>query len=449
MTGAAVERPRRVLTLWDLIVYGIVLIQPIAPVGIFGLSLKMSNGHVVTTILIAMVAMMFTALSYGRMASAYPSAGSAYTYVGQTFGPYPGFFVGWAMVLDYLIIPLINTIYGALALQRLAPEIPYAVWAGLLAVLMTALNIRGVRLMSRASTVLLAVMCVVIGAFLLLAVRYLFGEGGWDALVSVRPFYDPSTFDIKVVMTATSLAALTYIGFDGVTTLAEEVKDPRRTIPLATVLVCLLTGVFSALEVYLAQRAWPDWQSFPHLETAFMDVTARVGGQLLFHAMGAVLVIAAIGSGLTGQAGAARLLYAMGRDGTLPRKFFGRFDHRRNSPTFNICFLGVVAWAGALAISYEMAAEVLNFGAFLAFMAVNLAAARKFLFAPTGLGAKRIIFHGVAPAVGFLFCFGIWWNLPAPARIAGAVWFAAGLIHLAIKTSAFRCRPAMIDFSEN
>ncbi|MCW5978140.1 MAG: APC family permease [Bryobacteraceae bacterium] len=449
MAALAVERPKRVLTLWDLIVYGIVLIQPIAPVGIFGLALRMSNGHVATTILIAMVAMLFTALSYGRMASAYPSAGSAYTYVGRTFGAYPGFFVGWAMVLDYLIIPLINTIYGALALHRLAPEVPYAAWAGIFAVVMTLLNVRGVRVMSKASAILLAVMCVVIGAFLLMAVRYLFHAGGWGALVSVKPFYNPETFDIRVVMTATSLAALTYIGFDGVTTLAEEVKNPRRTIPLATVLVCLLTGVFSSIEVYLAQLAWPDWESFPHLETAFMDVTARVGGSILFQAIGAVLVVAALGSGLTGQAGAARLLYAMGRDGTLPRRFFGRFDSRRNSPTFNICFLGVVAWAGALAISYEFSAELLNFGAFLAFMGVNLAAARKYFFQPGESGGRRILLDAAAPGLGFVFCFGIWWNLPTPARIAGAVWFAAGLLHLAAQTHGFRRKPAMIDFSES
>src|SRR5207245_9701842 len=150
---------RRVLTLWDLVVYGVVLIQPIAPVGIFGVALKISKGHAVTTILIAMVAMMLTAVSYGRMAALYPSAGSAYTYVGRGFGPYAGFLVGWAMFLDYLITPVLNVIYGALTIQRIVPEVPYAIWAVAFAAGITALNLRGLRSLARATTILPAVMC--------------------------------------------------------------------------------------------------------------------------------------------------------------------------------------------------------------------------------------------------------------------------------------------------
>ena len=182
---------RRVLTLWDLVFYGIVLIQPIAAVPLFGIADKLSRGHVVTTILIAMIAMMLTAFSYGRMATAYPAAGSAYVYVGRELNPHLGFLTGWAMMLDYLVIPIINTIYGALTLARLFPAVPYIVWAAIIAALTTYLNLRGIRSTARTNIVLLVVMCAVIVAFLILAVHYLVHADGVKALFSLHPFYDP------------------------------------------------------------------------------------------------------------------------------------------------------------------------------------------------------------------------------------------------------------------
>lgn len=441
MTEAAGTPDRRVLGIRDLIVYGIVLIQPIAPVGIFGIAGKISHGHVVAAILVAMIAMAFTAASYGHMAGRYPSAGSAYTYVGRTFGAVPGFLVGWAMFLDYLIIPVVNVIYGALTLARLMPWVPYWCWAALFAAAITLLNLRGVRIMARANDLLLATMSVVIVAFVVVAVRFVAAAQGWGGLVSFAPLYNPATFDAGSLMTATSLAALTYIGFDGVTTLAEEVKDPARTVPIATVLVCLLTGVFSAVEVYLAQLIWPDFTTFPNLETAFLDVTRRAGGEILFQAMGVILVVACLGSGLAGLAGAARLLYAMGRENVLPRRWFGRFDSRRNQPTANIVLVGVLALAGAIGISYERGAALLNFGAFLAFMGVNLAALRSFGLARNGRPAWRMALGVGAPALGFLFCAAIWWSLPLPAKLAGGVWFAVGVAQVIWKTRGFRQAP--------
>jgi len=414
---------KRVLGLRDLVVYGIVLIQPIAPVGIFGIACQMAGGHAVTTILIAMCAMMLTAWSYGRLAALYPSAGSAYTYVGRAFNQRLGFVVGWAMFLDYLIIPVINTIYGALAIGRLVPEVPYWAWAVLFAAILTGLNLFGISSLARANDALLAVMTVVIVAFVVLAVRFLFHSGGWGGILSTQPFYDPRTFHARTVMSATSLAALTYIGFDGVTTLAEEVRNPRRTVPVATVLVCLLTGIFSAVEVYLGQRVAPDFRAFANPETAFMDVTRTVGGAWLFQAMGAVLVVACIGSGLTGIASAARLLATMGREDMLPRRLFAGLR-------VNVMMIGALALVGALAVSYEQTAELLNFGAFLAFMGVNLAAIRTFWFGAAG--KRHFAGDALAPAAGFLFCLAIWWSLPAPARLAGAVWLALGILQVVV-----------------
>lgn len=323
---------RRVLSLWDLIFYGIVLIQPIAAVGLFGVASKVSGGHMSTTLLIAMVGMILTAISYGRMASLYPSAGSAYTYVGKGLNPYFGFMAGWAMFLDYLIVPVINTIYACLTLQRLVPSIPFVIWVILFVLFITFLNLRGIRTMARSNELMLLVMCLVILAFIVLGIHYVFHDRGWSGLLSYKPFYDPKTFNLGAVMTATSFAALTYIGFDGVTTLAEDVKNPKRNMLLAPILVCLFTGLFSILQIYLAQRIWPDYNSFPNLETAFFDVAEKVGGRLLFNAIAVILFIACLGSGLAGQVGAARLLFGMGRDGVIPGKIFSHLDKKEERP---------------------------------------------------------------------------------------------------------------------
>jgi len=446
---------RRVLTLWDLVFYGIVLIQPIAPVPLYGVAQKLSDGHFLTTIVIAMFAMLITAVSYGRMAALYPAAGSAYTYVGKGLNPHLGFLAGWAMFLDYLLQPLINTVWISTALhERYLPKVPFVVWAAIIAGIITLLNLRGIRTSARANKILLFFMFVVVGAFLVLAVRFLLRLHGLPALFSTKPFYDPATFNSQRVWTATSFAALTYIGFDGVTTLAEDVKNPKRNVLLATVLVCLFTGVFGGLEVYLGHLVWPNWRSFPNLETAFMDICSRVGGVVLFNAMGAILILAAFGSGLTGGLGAARLLFGMGRDNVLPRRVFGHLSPGSATPTYNILIIGALTLVGAVLLNsignaYQHAGELLNFGAFLAFMGVNLATFWQFTVLSRPGYKRRIVADAVLPAVGFLFCSLIWWNLNSLAKTIGGIWFAAGVLYLAVTTGGFRRAPAMIDFKES
>jgi putrescine importer len=457
-TAAPITTPRlkRVLTLWDLIFYGIVLIQPIAPVPLYGVAQKLSDGHFVTIILIALFAMLITAVSYGRMGALYPTAGSAYTYVGKGLNPHLGFLAGWAMILDYLLQPLINTIWIATALhERYVQQVPYVVWALLIAGVMTVLNLVGIKASATANKVLLAVMTVVVAAFIVLALKYLYGGQGWAGVFSLQPLYDPKTFDWQKIKVATSFAALTYIGFDGVTTLAEDVENPKRNVLLAVVLTCIFAGVSSGVEAYLGARVWPDWRSFPNLETAFMDICSRVGGPVLFNAMGTILIIAAFGSGLTGTLGAARLLFGMGRDGVLPKKFFAKLKPGTNTPTNNILLIGGLAFTGAELLyhvgnAYEHAGELLNFGAFLAFTGVNLACFWQFTVLAQKRGAKwRLVRDAVLPLVGFLVCGYIWWNLNDLAKTVGGIWFAIGIVYVGYKTNWFRAAPVMIDFSES
>jgi amino acid transporter len=245
------------------------------------------------------------------------------------------------------------------------------------------------------------------------------------------------------------VAALTYIGFDGITTLAEDALNPRRNILLATVGVCLFTGLFGGLQIYLAQRVWPDYHTFPNLETAFMDVTRVVGGRVLFQALAGILILANLGSGLSGQAGVSRLLFGMGRDNVIPRRFFAYLDPKRNTPSLNIGMVGLIAFVGAILLNYERAAELINFGAFLAFMGVNAAALRVFYLAPPSRAARRLLADAVAPVSGLLFCLAIWLSLPTPAKALGACWFIVGTAYDAVKTRGFKEHPAQIDFRES
>ncbi len=251
--AAAAPRLRRALTLWDLILYGMIVLQPVAPMSAFGALSERGRGHVVTAILVAMVAMLFTAMSYGRMARAYPSAGSAFTYVAQEIHPSVGYVTGWGMVMDYIVNPLICVIWCAGQAHEFAPAIPDWGWKIIFAVAFTLLNLRGIKTSARVNAGLTAGMSAVVVVIFVSAIRYIFGHPHSDPHFFTRPFYDPQTFTVGNLFGCTSIAVLSYIGFDGISTLSEEAENPRRNIMLATVLTCVVIGILSAAEVYVAQ----------------------------------------------------------------------------------------------------------------------------------------------------------------------------------------------------
>src|SRR5271157_2160357 len=430
---ADVLRLRRTLTLWDLILYGVIVIQPVAPMSVFGVLSDRGRGHAVTTILIAMVAMLFTAISYGRMARAYPSAGSAFTYVGQEINPALGYVTGWSMVMDYMLNPIICTIWCSQQAHVFAPGVPYWAWAVFFALVFTLLNVQGVKTSARVNSALAAGMGVVIAIFFVVAARYILGHPHDGAGFYTRPFYDPNLWNTKAVLSGTSIAVLTYIGFDGISTLSEEAENPRRNILLATVLTCLVIGILSAFEVYAAQLIWPASQPFPDVNTAYSYVAGRAWAPL-FPIVGFTLLLANFGSGLGAQIGAARLLYGMGRSNALPKSFFGVVDERHRIPRNNVVFVGGVALLGAFLLSYERGAEMLNFGALIAFMGVNLAA---FLRYYVRAQEKKLTFL-LPPVLGFVICLALWLNLSWPAKLYGSIWMAAGILFGIWKTRGFR-----------
>jgi putrescine importer len=380
-----------------------------------------------------MVAMLFTAISYGRMARVYPSAGSAFTYVGQEINPALGYVTGWSMVMDYMLNPIICTIWCSQQANVFAPGVPYAFWAVFFAGLFTWLNILGIKASARINATMATGMGIVIAIFFVVAARYIFGHPHADPNFFSRPFYDPQTFHWNGLFGCTSIAVLTYIGFDGISTLSEEAENPRRNILLATVFTCLAIGILSAVEVYAAQLLWPASQPFPKVETAFVSAAGRAWLPL-FGIVGGTLLVANFGSGLGAMMGAARLLYGMGRSNALPKSFFGVIDAKSHIPRNSVLFVGAVTVVGAFRMNFDLGAEMLNFGALIAFMGVNLAAFTHYFLR----SEEKKMTYFFPPLLGFFICLALWLNLSHTAWVAGSIWMAVGIAFGAWKTRGFR-----------
>jgi putrescine importer len=355
------------------------------------------------------------------------------------------------MVMDYLLNPLICTAFCAKAAMNILPGLSYYVWILLFAAFFTWVNLRGVKTSARMNEVLCVGMVIVVFFFLASVVRLVW-HAQHDPGFFIRPFYNPATFHPSSIFAGTSVAVLTYIGFDALSTLSEEAENPRRNILLATVLVCLIAGLLSGLEVYAAQLVWGS-KPFPadRVESAFAIIARQAGGVVLFQVINFTLLVANMGSGMGSQLAAGRLLYGMGRSDAIPKSFFGVIEPKRRIPRNNILIVGAFALAGAGVLeffanklgggAYEIGAQALNFGAFIAFMGVNAAA-----FVHYWLHGKvRTLSNFLVPVLGFLICGFIWLNLSRPALILGAVWMIAGIAYGAIRTRGFKAELVNFD----
>lgn len=454
-------RLHRTLGLWNLIIIGMVIVQPTAPMGIYGVISNKAHGHVVTTIFVAMVAMLFTAIGYGRMARVYPSAGSAYTYVGQEIHSALGYVVGWSTVLAYILNPLICTAFCAKAamgilpgilnmipgLANLSPDLSFYVWILFFAAFFTWTNLRGIKTSAKLEEGLCAGMVVVVLLFLGCVIHAVWGIHH-DPGFFTHPFYDPANFKSSYLFAGTSVAVLTYIGFDAISTLSEEVENPRRNIMLATVLVCIIAGLLSGLEVYAAQLIWGS-KPFPSnaVETAFAQVSGQAGGLILFQIVNFTLLIANMGSGMGSQLAAGRLLYGMGRGNALPKSFFGVIEPKHRIPRNNILLIGAIALAGSGLMeifsarlgggAYEIGAQCLVFGTLIAFMGVNASSFVHLLLRQK----SRNPFTLAVPFLGFCICAFLWGNVAYSALSAflvGLIWLVIGIAYGAVRTRGFR-----------
>ncbi|MGA3165985.1 MAG: APC family permease [Terriglobia bacterium] len=432
---------KRVLSLRDLILYGLVILTPTAPYPVYGIVQQVSHGHAALAYLVAMVAMLFTAASYGKMAGAFPAAGSTYTYAQRSLNDHVGFLAGWAMILDYFLIPLLSVVYAALTAGRLLPGVPYLVWAVLFTVSITLINIRGIKMTARASRVMMVIMTFSAVLFVALAAFRVVQGHGWGGLWVGAAIFNRGTFVLRPLMLGAGIAALSYIGFDAVSTLAEDTQDPERNIAIATVAVCIIQTVFCFATVYLAALVWPDYSSFPESETAILDISRLLGGAWMFGFITFVLLVAGLASALTGQAGASRLLFGMGRDGVISRSIFAHVSPRYSTPTRSIYVMAVFTLVGSLLMRFELAVQLLNFGAFVGFILVNLSVIRHYYFRRQLRAGLGFFTNLVFPLLGTITCVYLWINLSAKAKAVGFIWLGLGVIYLAVLTRGFRNAP--------
>ncbi|MEW1960542.1 APC family permease [Kineococcus sp. NPDC059986] len=448
--AAAPARPqlKRTLGLTSLVLFGLTYLAPVAVYTTYGIVAASTDNHLPAAYGVALVAMLFTALSYGAMSRRYPVSGSAYTYAQQAFGGHVGFLTGWTLMLDYLFLPMINFLLIGLYLNTQFPEIPQ--WVFTLAALLLVLvcNVLGITLVSKLNTVIVALSVLLVVVFSALAIKTLLTSSQEGAPGLLEPFL-PGGGGLGPVFAGAAVLALSFLGFDAVSTLSEEAKDPRRTIPKAILLTTLVGGAIFIVVAWLGSLVFPDWHAFTDLDSAGVDLMAKVGGTFLTSFFVAVYVVGAFGSGMTTQVSVSRIIFAMGRDGILPR-IFGRLHARFGTPWVAAVAVSIVSLL-ALVLTLNVAATLISFGALSAFSMVNLSVVRTHLFPKEGRekpAARDWVRYGVLPAVGFLLTVWLWTSLTATAFVVGLAWVLLGTVYLAVQTRGFRRQPPAMDFSE-
>lgn len=426
----------RSLTTLSLVLFGLAYLTPMVVLAIFGVVATTAEGATPAAYLLALIAMLFTAASYGKMSRIFPVAGSAYTYVRKTLHPHLGFLVGWAVLLDYLFLPLVIWLIGASYLAAAFPQIPAAIWVILFVVITTILNILGVKVAERANLLLMAFQLLVLLFFVILSFSKAATMG---SIFTLNPFLGEHGH-LAPITAAAAIAAYSFLGFDAVTTLTEETINPEKAVPRAVMLVAFIGGLIFIVVSYTATLVHPG-SEFANPDAAATEIVAQISGPLFGAIFLAGLIIAQFASGISAQAAGSRLLFAMGRDGVLPPKLFGQLGQRFHTPVFNLVITGLV---GLLAIFLDVTVSTsfINFGGFIAFACVNLAVIGFFCRNRNQIaGFTKTISFTVLPAIGFVICGFLLTQLDVKAQVTGLVWLLIGMGILAKITAGFRKLP--------
>jgi putrescine importer len=429
---------KRVLGLPSLVVFGLAYMVPLTVWTTYGVVTSSTEGHLPAAYVVTTVAMLLTAYSYGRMVVAQPIAGSAYSYASRSFGRPVGFMVGWALLLDYIFLPMINYLVIGLYMADYFPGIPKEVWVVVAVLLVTGLNILGIKLLSGMNFVFIAAQFIFIAVFAALTIGKLTGD------VEVQSFTAPffgSGMDTGLVFAGAAVLALSFLGFDAVSTLSEETEDPRRRIPRAIMLCALAGGAIYIFQSYLGHLAFPDYQSFAdHQDVASTDVMKFIGGDFLNTFFTAAYVAGAFACAMASQASVSRILFAMGRDGSLPRSVFARLHPTYRTPVVANLVVGVFGLT-ALFISLATVSSMISFGALAAFSFVNLSVIKTYIVDGGRRTGSDIVKYGVIPFLGVLFTLYLWTQLTGYTFKIGLGWLAIGFVYLLVLTRMFSRRP--------
>lgn len=427
--------PVRVMTQGKQMIFGISLMAPIAIFGTYGVANELSKGMLPTAYLLAFLVMLVTAYSYGRMVKVYPTSGSAYGYVQKSVHPLAGFLVGWMLLLDYAFVPMLSVLFLGLALHEMIPMIPVVVWTALFITLSTLINIRGLQMAVKVNRIMVGMQFVLIAFFFGACIYALVSPSPGHSLISSTPFWS-SDFSLLSVIAGTALVCQSFLGFDAVTTIAEESVEPQRTIPRTLIFVTVLNGVVFILIAYLGVLAYQG-RSFSSTDTAAVELVEFLGGPLfetLFMLVTAASVFTLI---VSQQAGISRLLFVMGRDHVFPEKLFCYTHPRYATPVGGIVFIGILTVAASMLFDLVTLASLVNLGAFVAFAFVNLCVILHYFVKSKLRSLKALLLYLFLPALGILSNVWLLSSLSHQAFLVGGIWFAAGILYLTVRTRVF------------
>ncbi|WP_458115746.1 APC family permease [Arthrobacter sp. D2-10] len=446
-TASSVPKPpaerslRRVLGVPGLVVFGLAYMVPLTIFTTYGLVTTMTEGHLPAAYVVTLAAMIFTALSYAFLVRVIPSAGSAYSFTQRIFGSHVGFVTGWTLMLDYLLLPLINYLLIGLYLNAQFPAVPMWVFTLSAIALVTVLNLVGISVVKSANLVLVGMQAVFVVVFVILTLSNI--STGQSLLA---PFFS-ADMQLGLVLSGAAILCLSFLGFDAVSTMSEEAKDPRRTVPRAVLLTTLIGGSMFILVAWVAHLAFPNWQDFTDPDAAAVQIMNSLGGNLMAAFFLAAYIAGSVGSALASQASVSRILYAMGRDAVIPRSIFGVLHRRFGTPVGAIVVVSVVSLL-ALVLDLATVASVISFGALFAFSLVNLGAVKHFILDERRTQGRDLLKYGVVPSIGFLLTVWLWFSLSPAAFSVGLVWLLIGVVYLVVLTRGFRRPPPQVDLDE-
>lgn len=435
---------KRVLGLPSLVLFGLVYMVPLTVFTTYGIVTETTGGRLSVAYLVTLAAMVFTARSYARMSVAYPVAGSAYTYTQKSFGAPIGFLAGWSLLLDYLFLPMLNYLVIGIYLNAALPAVPQWVIVVVTIGIVTVLNIVGIVSVDRANFLIIGIQAIFIVVFVIMALVAISHSGTVDVAAPFRG--DGSAGGFGPILAGAAILCLSFLGFDAVSTLSEEAKDPKRTVPRAIMIATVASGLIFIVLSYVSQLVFPSNQ-FADVDSGSLEVMTTAGGQFLNSFFTAAYVAGALGSAITSQASVARILYAMGRDGILARKVFGHVSPRFSTPVYAIAFVSVISLA-AVFVDLALLASVVSFGALVAFSVVNLSVIKHYFVDLKHRQGAQLLGSLVLPLIGFVLTLWLWTSLSGTALVVGLIWLAIGFVWLLVVTRGFSRPTPTLDLQE-
>ncbi len=430
---------KRSLGLVDLLTYGLVFIVPIAPVAVFGIVFNASHGMVPLVYVIGLVAMLFIALSYMTMSAAFPVAGSVYSYTSLSLGSAAGFFAGWAILLDYVLLPTLSYVVAAIAIQSVFPSVSGPLCIIVMIVIATVINYLGIEATARTSFVLLAFQIVILLIFCVMALAAIAHHAG-GAHFSFAPFYNPAEVTPALIFGALSLAVLSFLGFDAISTLSEECREGPSMVGRATILALCASAALFIAQTWLASLFDLGRTSLPPgaaTDGAFYNASALAGGPVLKFLLAVPgIFISSLAGAVTAQAATARILFGMARDGALPRAL-AHIDPQRKVPTRTVLLVAAVTLVTGTTLvgRLELLTSMVSFGALIAFLLLQVSVVAHFIVRERSRNWLRYL---ISPAIGFAIIAYVLVNAENNAKLAAAAWMVAGLVIFAVLRFAGR-----------